>query len=200
MCLNHPIHIPLVSNVYVHCNSDNDSSLLTLNDKHTWNVYRVAMFSALSKKISTIKRVQQVFHYAKSVRKSKEELREELESARFKVVRDALTSALKQKECLSVSEWKSLTAELNKNSLLTDRKLSVDRLIFSVLLTFRPPIDSLLNARSFIEARNLSYDLNVKTSIVKLYAKKHAEDKLTDNEEKELIELLVLSICYRKYI
>lgn len=149
------------------------------------------MFSVFTKKCPTFIRLHQIFRYAKFVRKSKEELREELESSRFKIVKDSLTSAMKQKKCLSVSEWKSLTAQLNKNSLLVDQQKCMNRLVFAVLLTLRPPYDSLLNARNFIEASNLNYDLSVKRSIVELFAKKHAEDKLTDEEEKELIELLV---------
>lgn len=149
------------------------------------------MFSIYRRNFPTFARLQQVFRYAKFTRKSKEELREELESSRFKIVQNSLASALRQKTSLSVSEWKSLTAQLNKNSVLADRNECMNRHIFSVLLKSRPPIDLLLNARRFIEARNLSYDLNVKRTIVELYAKKHAEDMLTDEEEQELIELLV---------
>lgn len=152
------------------------------------------MFSVFTRKIPTFIRLQQVFRYAKFVQKSKAELREELENTRFKIVRESLTSAMKQKKCLSVPEWKLLTSDLNKNHLLTDRNSNLNRLVFAALLALRPPIDSLLNARNFIEACNLTYDLNVKRSIVELYAKKNAEDKLTDEEEKDLIELLVFDI------
>lgn len=150
------------------------------------------MFSIFSKKIPTFIRLQQVFRYAKYVRKSKEEIREELESSRLKVVKDSIASAMKQKKCLSVSDWKSLTAQFNKNYLLALRNECVNRLVFSALLALPPPIDLLSNARNFIEASNLSYDLNVKWKFVEMYSKKHAIDKLTDEEEKELIELLVL--------
>lgn len=149
------------------------------------------MFSVFTKKLPTFIRLQQVFRYAKFVRKSQEELREELENARFKIVKDSLASALKQKKCLSVPEWKCLTAQLNKNHLLAARNEYINRLVFAALLALPPPIDLLTNARNFIEASNLSYDLNVKRRFVEIYAKKHAEDKLTDDEEKELIELLV---------
>lgn len=149
------------------------------------------MFSVLTKKIPTFIRLQQVFRYAKFDRKSKAELQEDLENTRFKTVQDSLTSALKRKKCLSVPEWKSLTSEWSKNYLLSDRNAFLNRLVFAALLTLRPPIDSLLNARNFIEASNLSYDLNVKRSIVELYAKKSSEDKLSDEEEKDLIEMLV---------
>lgn len=147
------------------------------------------MFSVFSKKIPTFTRFHQVFRHAKFIRKSKEELREELQNSQFKIVKDSLTSAMKQKKCLSVPEWKSFAVELNKNTLLVNRP--INRLVFAVLLTLRPPYDSLTNARNFIEAHNLKYDLNVKRTIVELYAKKQAEDKLTGDEEKELIELLV---------
>lgn len=152
------------------------------------------MFSVFNKKIPTCIRLPQVFRYryAKFVQKSKEELREELESSRFKIVKDSITTALKQNKCLSVPEWKSLTAQLNKHHLLALRHGVLNQLVFTVLLALPPPNDSVSNARNFVEASNLSYDLNVKRRFVELYAKKHAEDKLTEEEEKEIIELLAL--------
>lgn len=150
------------------------------------------MFSVFSKKIPISIRLQQVFRYAKFVQKSKEELREELESSRFKIVKDSITTAMKHNKCLSVPEWKSLTAQFNKNHLLAYNNDHVNQLVFAALLALPPPNDALSNARNFIEALNLSYDLNVKRRFVELYAKKHAEDKLSAEEEKELVELLVL--------
>lgn len=152
------------------------------------------MFSVFTKKFPTFIRIQQVVRHAKFVRKSKEELREELENSRFKIVKDSLVAAMKQKNYLSVPEWKSLTVELNKNYLLTARNDCINQLVFSALLALPPPIDLLTNARNFIEASNLSYDLNTKRRFIQIYAKKHAENKLTDEEEKELIELLVTFI------
>lgn len=149
------------------------------------------MFSVINKKIPTFIRLPQVFRYAKYVQKSREELREELESSRFKIVKDSITSALKQNKCLSVPEWKSLTAQFNKNHLLSYKGGDTNQLVFAALLALPPPNDSVTNARNFIEALNLSYDLNVKRRFVELYAKKHAEDKLTEEEEKEIIELSV---------
>lgn len=147
------------------------------------------MFCALTKRNSTLIRFHQIVRHAKFVQKSREVLREELETKRFKIVKDALTSGMKQKKCLSVSEWKEVITQLKKNTVLICRSKDIDRLVFTVLLSLRPPHDSMLNARNFIEANNLSYDFNVKRSIIELYAKKHAEDRLSDEEEKELIAL-----------
>lgn len=135
-------------------------------------------------------RFQQVFHFAKYVRKSKEELREELEKKRFDIVQSSIASVLKRRKCLSVSEWKKLVPELNSNQKLQSPTL-VTRLVFAALLKLRPPNDSLQNARHFIEANDLKYDLALKRRIIELYAKKAAEDKLTDEEENELIQMLV---------
>lgn len=151
------------------------------------------MFSVVNKKFPTFIRLPQVFRYAKFVQKSKEELREELASSRFKIVKDSVESALKQNKCLSVPEWKSITAQLKKHHLLALQEGVLNQLIFTVLLALPPPNDSVSNARNFVEASNLTYDLNVKRRFVELYAKKHAEDKLTEEEEREIIELFVLS-------
>lgn len=152
------------------------------------------MFSVFNRKFPTFIRLPQVFRYAKFVQKSKEELREELDNTRFKIVRDSITSAMKQKKCLSVPEWKSLTAQLKKHHLLSLRGGVFNQLVFSVLLSLPPPNDSVSNARSFVKAANLTFDLNVKRRFIELYAKKHAEVKLTEEEEKEIIEMLVLLI------
>lgn len=157
------------------------------------------MFSVFTKKIPAFIRLQQVSRYAKFVRKSKEELREELENSRFKIVKDSITSALKQKTCLSVPEWKALTTQLKGETVLATNTSHIDRLVFAVLLSLRSPCDSMKNARNFIEACNLNYNLNVKRTIVELYAKKQAEDKLSGDEEKELIELLVLKNSLLKF-
>lgn len=151
------------------------------------------MFSVVNKKFPTFIRLPQVFRYAKFVQKSKEELREELASSRFKIVKDSVDSALKKNKCLSVPEWKAITAQLKKHHLLALQQGVLNQLIFTVLLALPPPNDSVSNARNFVEASNLTYDLNVKRRFVELYAKKHAEDKLTEEEEREIIELFVLS-------
>lgn len=147
------------------------------------------MFSVLNKRFPTFQRLPQVCRYAKFVQKSKEELREELDSARFKIVKDSITTALKQNKCLSVPEWKAITEELNKHHLMGSRHAVLNKLVFSVLLALPPPNDAVSNARNFVEASNLDYDLNVKRRFVELYAKKKAEDRLTADEEKEIIEL-----------
>lgn len=136
---------------------------------------------------------QQVFRYAKYVQKSKEDLKLELENKRFNLVRDAVTSALKRRKSLSVSEWKSLDTNLKTDNLLRTTP-TLSRIIFAVLLSLRLPNDSLQNARNFIEACNIDYDLNVKRTFIELYAKKASEDKLTADEERDLVNMLVSNV------
>lgn len=149
-------------------------------------------------KISSIKLVrpiwfQQVFRYAKFVQKSKDDIKAELETKRFDLVRNAITSVLKRKKFLSVKEWKSLTAEMQSEPHLRTVP-NLNRVIFAVLLRLRPPNDSLQNAKNFIAASNIDHDLNTKRTFVELYAKKASEDKLTAEEEKHLIQMLVTNI------
>lgn len=151
------------------------------------------MFTKSALKFVRPTRFQSVFCFAKYVQKSKEEIQTELETKRFNLVRNSITSALKNKQFLSVPEWKTLATEMKtENHLRTIKNL--DRTIFSALLSLRPPNDSLQNARHFIEASNISHDLSTKRIFIELYAKKASETKLTDEEEKDLIQMLVSNI------
>lgn len=161
-------------------------------------VQNVRMFTKSAHQILRPIRFQSVFWYAKYVQKSKEEIQLELEAKRLNLVRTSIKSALKNKKFLSVPEWKTLTTELNtENHLRTVKNL--DRVVFSALLSLRPPNDSLQNARNFIEASNISNDLLTKRIFIELYAKKASETKLTDEEEKDLIQMLVYQIIFGKH-
>lgn len=166
---------------------------LSNENKSNTRVHNVRMFIIPSIKLVRPIGFQQVFYYAKFVQKSREELKAELESKRFNLVRNAITSVLKRRKYLSVTEWKSLGTELQaENHLRTVPNLN--RVVFAALLSLRPPNDSLQNARHFIEATNIDQDLNVKRTFIELYAKKESEDKLTAEEEKDLIQMLVSNI------
>lgn len=135
-------------------------------------------------------RFQQVCFYAKYVQKSKEELREEVEKSKLSFVRNTITSALKQRKYLSVPEWKSLGGELQKNIYFKSPD-NAKHYVFATLLSLRPPNDSMQIARNFIEAFDLKYDLNIKRSIIQLYAKKASEEGLTEKEENEINDMFV---------
>lgn len=135
-------------------------------------------------------RFQQVCFYAKFVQKTKEELREEVEKKKLSFVRNTITSALKQRKCLSVPEWKTLGGELQKNIHFKSPNCA-KRYVFDILLSLRPPNDSMQTAKNYIEAFDLPYDLNIKRNIIQLYAKKASEERLTDKEENELNDMLV---------
>lgn len=122
--------------------------------------------------------------------KSNEEREAELKQQRFNSVRTTITSALKSRKSMPVSEWKEILTELQKNPVFkTDR--TIKTIMFDVLMSLRRPNDSMQNAKNFIESFNLTYDLSVKRAIIQLYAKKASEEKLSETEEQELIELSV---------
>lgn len=113
---------------------------------------------------------------------------EKLPEQRFKLVHASIASVLENQEFLSVSEWKSVVSELQKNAGYKNTP-NINRDIFKVLITLRPPNDSMKNAQNFIEARNLKLDVCVKRVLIQLYTKKAFESKLTENEEQQLIDL-----------
>lgn len=144
-----------------------------------------------------------VLTYSKFAKlKSNEEREAELRQQRFNFVRTTITSTLKNRKCMPVSEWKECITELQKNPVFKDERI-IKIIIFDVLMSLRRPNDSMQNAKNVIESLNLKYDLGVKRTIIQLYAKKASEGKLSETEEKELIELLVgffliVSICLYK--
>ncbi|XP_031628172.1 mitochondrial ribonuclease P catalytic subunit-like [Contarinia nasturtii] len=127
---------------------------------------------------------QQVSNYAKIFKLliSKEERAAKLQKERFELVRTCITSALKNRRSLSVSEFRTIESEMRSKSYHRIRDH-----IFDVFFTLRPPNDSMENARNFIEAFDIKDDLNITSKLIRLYAKKASESQLTEKEEQELI-------------
>lgn len=135
-------------------------------------------------------RFQRVCFHAKTLKETKGERRAEEEKSKLNFVRNTITSVLKERNYVSVPEWKVLGGELQKNNYF-ESPHSAKHYVFAALLRLRPPNDSMQTARNFIEAFDLQYDLIIKRNIIQLYAKKASEQQLTEKEEKEINDLLV---------
>lgn len=131
------------------------------------------------------KSFQQVFNYSKYAKKVKDC---NLEKEQFDLVYKCITSRLKNRKSLSVSEFKRVGVELN--SKCKDFKHNGFDHVFNVLLTLRPH-DSLANAKNFADALNIHCGLRLKHIFIRFYVKKSSECKLTEKEEQELIGLFV---------
>lgn len=105
-----------------------------------------------------------------------------------KSIRSSITLALKNRKILTVEEWKLLGNDLIIQYGFENQS-KFNRIVFGVLLNQRPPHDSIENARKFIEANNMKYNLYIQRTMIQLYVKKAAEQTLTETEERELIEL-----------
>lgn len=136
---------------------------------------------------------QQTLGYAKYVRKTREELAEELKKKRFGSMNSIVTSALKNRKTLTAEEWKSVEADLEKHNLLRGGN-SFQRNVFAILLKLGPPYDSLKIAKGFIETNSIENDLSLKQNMIRLYAKKAAQEKLSEKDEQELLELYVAKL------
>ncbi|XP_031624091.1 mitochondrial ribonuclease P catalytic subunit-like [Contarinia nasturtii] len=134
------------------------------------------------------KSFQQVFNYAKYAKQSTCERKAKLEKQQFNLVRGCITSALKDRPSLSVSEFKTIGAELY-SKCNEFKHISFHYHVFSVLFTLRPPNDSLENAKNFIEAFDIKNNSRLKKIFIQLYTKKASEFKLTEKEEQELIRI-----------
>lgn len=119
--------------------------------------------------------------------KSREEREAELQKQRIDFVRTSITSVLKNRKSLSVSEWKILVADMKTKTDIG----TMNRNIFNVLLGLRRPHDALQNGLNFIESQDMKHDLGVKRALIQFYAKKAGDTKLTETEAKHLLDMLV---------
>lgn len=137
--------------------------------------------------------IQQAFGYAKIKPKNRDEREAEYREKQINFIRSQITSALERRKSLSTTDWKSVVTELQKDGNFKD-STKLNRYVFAAVLSLKPPHDSMQNARNFIEAFDIQYDLFIKRFIIQLYAKKASEAELSSKEEEEVIELYVWNI------
>lgn len=172
---------------------ENDRFLTSKHEDFNTRVYSVKMFVIFNKFVK-FRPIKQAFGYGKYVRKSQEELAEELRNKQNEILQSAITSALKNRKYLNVNEWKLLSDDLAKQNLFLRTPINLYKSVFKVLLNLRSPYDSMQNALNFIEANNIKNDLFLKQRMIQFYAKKATEVKLSEEEEKQLIEMYVNKI------
>lgn len=147
------------------------------------------MFATPATNFLCLRPFHQIIRYAKFGPKNREERLAVVHANRRKIIEDSLFSVLKKRKNLSVQEWKALQTELEIKEPTFKSSKVLKSAIFNVLMSLRPPNDSMANAKTLFEAFGLTNDIGLKQNYIQLYAKRAAEQQLTDEEEKELIEL-----------
>lgn len=122
--------------------------------------------------------------------KNKEERAAFIQQQRFDEIHKIITSALKQRKYLSVDEWKQLSSKFNTDSR-NNIEMPLRKRICDVLLKLGPPNDPVKNAQNFFKAFDVQSDLGTKRIFLTLYAKKAFLEKLSEQENIEILELLV---------
>lgn len=155
----------------------------------------IKMFSvSVLNKLVKSRNYQQIVRYAKFGPKNRDEREAAVEAERFKTIRNSVLSVLKKRQFLSAPEWKTLQLELQKKDPQFKNAFALNQKLFRVILSLRPPHDSMQNAKALIEAFELKKDLSLNRIFIELYAKKASEQKLSTEEEQELIKLLVANL------
>lgn len=162
----------------------------------------------ISLRLSHLRRLQplqQALGYSKVSKRDRririEERISETNKKHVNELRAFIMLAHQRQKCLSVDDWKSLLAKLQENRTqegiysiykVSDGSVSsFNGNVLKILLTLRPPQDSMQTARNFIEASDMEYGLLVKRYLIQFYVKKASETTLSCEEQGKLLELYV---------
>lgn len=162
----------------------------------------------ISRRLSLLRRLQplqQALGYSKVSKRDRririEERISENNKKNVNELRAFLMLAHQQQKYLLVDDWKTIIAKLQENrtheGIYSIYKVSDGSFssfhgnVLKILLSLRPPKDSMQTARNFIEASDMEYGLLVKRYLIQFYAKKASETTLSCEEQGELLELCV---------